>query len=959
MTVSVRYEFGLLGPLEVHRDGAPVPIGAAKLRVLLASLLVDAGRVVTVDALVDRLWEANPPGGARNTLQNYVLRLRRALGPDGPDVVRTHSRGYLVEVGPDALDLRRFGTLVQRGRAALDSGAADHAAAQLREALELWRGEPLSDLPPDLFRDVVPALAERRLDALELRIDADLALGRPADVLPELRALIGAHPLRERFWAQRMRALSWCGRHGEALECYREVASLLADELGIDPGAELRDLHRRILAAALEPGVLPGQRERTTGNLPAETTTFVGREVQLAEVRRALEVSRLVTLTGVGGVGKTRLALRAAVEAGPAFPDGTWLADLAPLAARIAPEQLDRTVAESLGLRDHSARPPMDTVIDLLRDRRLLLVLDNCEHLVEAVATLASRLLRSAPGLRILATSRERLGMPGEHVLLVPSLTLPDERDAPGGDDCEAVRLLFDRAAAAAPAFGATGRGPVAQLCRRLDGLPLAIELAAVRLSSVTVEEILDRLDDRFRLLSGPQVRTGGRYQRTLRGVVDWSHGLCTEGERLSWERLSVFAGGFDLAAAEAVCAGEGVAREEVMDLLAGLVHKSIVVADGVEGRTRYRMLETIRQYGRERLRERGGAAALQFRLKHSDHYHDLTARAAAEWCGPDEVGWLLRLRRDLPDLRSALDACAGHPERAGRGLDIAVNLLRTRFWFFSGTLGEARHWLERLSAGPARSPSESAVTGAAMRAFLVMVQGDRCAVPAVMAECRAVAGPRPTAPALYVEGVHALLVRGDPASITLLAQARDAFRAASLTGDAHMATLFWAMAAAFLGHRDAALHARDVYVAEAEAAGAEWAGSWSRWCAGLVELRHGEPALALALLRDALVRQRAIGDDWGPVWDLEVMAWAAAAVGWHERAVELLGAAHRLRRSTGVAMTGLRPFHDARTEAERVIANVLTPEARAAAWKRGSTTPDGVALALRMTDEILGSSTL
>jgi len=244
--VSVRYEFGLLGPLSVHRDGAPVPIGAPKLRVLLVSLLVDAGRVVTVDALVDRLWGANPPGGVRNTVQNYVLRLRRALGPNGSDVVRTHSRGYLVEVGPDALDLRRFDTLVQRGRAALDSGAADHAAALLREALGLWRGEPLSDLPPDPFRDIVPALAERRLDALELRIDADLALGRPADVLPELRALIGAHPLRERFWAQRMRALSWCGRHGEALECYREIASLLADELGIDPGAELRDLHRRI-----------------------------------------------------------------------------------------------------------------------------------------------------------------------------------------------------------------------------------------------------------------------------------------------------------------------------------------------------------------------------------------------------------------------------------------------------------------------------------------------------------------------------------------------------------------------------------------------------------------------------------------------------------------------------------------------------------------------------------------
>ncbi|GAA0280664.1 hypothetical protein GCM10009527_091230 [Actinomadura nitritigenes] len=544
----------------------------------------------------------------------------------------------------------------------------------------------MSDLPPDLFRDVASGLTERRLDVLELRIDADLALGRSADVLPELRALISEHPLRERFWAQRMRALSRCGRHGEALECYREVASLLSGELGIGPGAELRKLHQRYLAAP-EPSGTPEQLMRGTGNLPAETTSFVGRERQMTEVRRALEASRLVTLTGAGGVGKTRLALRVAAGAASDFPDGAWPADLAPLTPGTEPEQLDRAVAESLGLSDHSARPPADAVTGLLRDRRLLLVLDNCEHLVDAVAALASRLLRSAPGLRILATSRERLGVLGEHVLTVPSLTLPDEGASAGA--CEAVRLLLDRAAAAAPAFLPADPDLVAQLCRRLDGLPLAIGLAVVRLGSVTIEEILGRLDDRFGLLSGLQIRTGGRYQRPLRGVVDWSHGLCTEDERLLWARLSVFAGGFDLAAAQAVCAGRNIASEDVLNLLTGLVHKSIVVTDRAGDTTRYRMLETIRQYGQERLRERGGETRLRFR--HCAHYRDLTVRAAGS---PRPAG--RGRRRGRSRCRRPVRV---HPRRCR----LAAELRRTHR-AHAGRQGAARPVLPTRCSGTGRS---------------------------------------------------------------------------------------------------------------------------------------------------------------------------------------------------------------------------------------------------------------
>ncbi|MEV5106815.1 BTAD domain-containing putative transcriptional regulator [Streptomyces massasporeus] len=986
--MSTRYEFRVLGPLEVLRDGRPVRIDAAKVRLLLAALLAEANQVVTVETLVNRLWGENPPGRARNTLQNYVLRLRRALGcPAGGAPVFTRPHGYVIHTAPDALDLHRFTALVRQGRTALAEGAAARAAPLLSEALGLWRGDPLSDLPAHLVRGVVAAMNEQRLDALESRIDADLALGRAADVLPELRGLIGEYPLREHFWAQRMLALFHCGRQGEALESYREVTALLADELGVAPGAGLRQVHQRLLAAA--PDLIGVQAVRATppsrdGELPVEMTTFVGREEQVAQVRRLLGTARLVTLTGVGGVGKTRLALRAAAEAAPSFADGVRLADLAPLSDA---DLLDRAVSEALGLRDQSARPVADAVADHLRDRRLLLVLDNCEHVVEHVAGLVLRLAGTAPGLRVLATSRQRLGTPGEHVLTVPPLTLPTvegtaggtpARRKPGveasGDDgtmaaaapgvpastdtddpllrSEAVRLLLDRAAGSAPAFRLTTRNrrAVAQLCLRLDGIPLAVELAAVRLSAMTAEEILERLDDRFRLLSLPRPRTSARGHHTLRGIVDWSYDLCTEGERLLWNRLSVFSGGFDLEAAETVCAGEGVLREDVLDLLAGLVDKSIVAVNSSGDRARYSLLETIRQYGRQRLQEEGGTTRV--RVRHSEFYRTTAVRAGQAWCGPGEVDWLVRLRTDLPNLRTALDYCASRPELTGDGLEIAVNLARTRCWFFSSTLGEGRHWLERLLATgepPAASATtrEPALTAGAlaMKAWIALCQGDNPAAETFLAQCRAVARELPdgpsAAPVTYIEGAHAMLVRGDPASRALLAEARDRFRAAGQAGDAHMATMLWAMAEAFFGTRASASSARDVYVAEAEASGAEWARTWAQWCSGLVELRHGKAQRALAPLQRALARQRAIGDSWGPVWGLETLAWAVAATGDGSRAAWLLGAAHRMRRDTGVALIGLRPFHEAHLTAERRVRASLGAEEYAAAWTRGASAED------------------
>ncbi|MEU2853285.1 BTAD domain-containing putative transcriptional regulator [Streptomyces syringium] len=956
------FAFGVLGPLEVLRDGRPVELRAAKQRALLASLLIDANKVVPTETLMARLWEEEPPEGARNTLQNYVLRVRRALGPTGSGAggpVLTCAQGYLVEVAAGALDLHRFDALVDRAKAAMAEGAPARASTLLGEALALWRGEPLSDVPSErLRREVVPALTERRLGAIELRTEADLQLGRHADVLPRLRELTATYPLQERFWAQRMLALYRAGRQGEALDCYRTVSELLLEELGVDPGAELWKLHQRILTADPALTVVTADQggARTSGNLPAEMTSFVGRGGMLSRARRLLEGARLVTLTGPGGVGKTRLALRTAAEVSWAFPHGVWLADLAPL---VEPGLLDREIAGALGILDQSARPGTQVLVEYLRERHLLLVLDNCEHVADAAGELLATLLRAAPGLRVLATSRQGLGVPGEHLLLVPPLDVPAFEEAGGGPPMtrsEAVRLLGDRAAASAPDFRITeeNHAAVGQLCRRLDGIPLAIELAAVRLSTLSVEEVLERLDDRFRLLThGGGARTTPRYQRTLRGVVDWSYDLCGERERLLWARLSVFAGGFDLEAAETVCSSEGaddgVPREDVIDILAALVHKSVLTAATDGHRTRYRMLETIRQYGQRRLRDLGQDVAL--RRRHCAYYEDVAARAAADWCGPREVEWLSRLRRELPNLRAALDFCTTGPGEARAGLVIAANLTRVRFWFFSSSLGEGRHWLSRTLGLAPDAPGPLRVGALALATWIALCQGDQGAAERFLADCRESARRIPDDAAegalAYIEGAHAMLVQRDPRAIALFARARERYRRDGRLGDAHMATMLGAMTSALLGEREAALADCRAHMAEADDYRAGWAYSWGLWVMALAELRHGDPHRAAGLIDDSLRRQRDIGDRWGPCWGVHAMAWTAAALGDPHRGARLMGASYQLREAIGVALAGLRPLHDAHVEAERVIRGALDARVYAAAFAEGAAARDAVGLAL------------
>ncbi|MFF7372376.1 ATP-binding protein [Streptomyces tricolor] len=562
--------FGILGPVEIHTDdGTPLDPGGPRPRALLTLLLLDAGRPVSVRRLLDGLYGAEPPAGAVAALQSQISRLRRRLAPHtGIDAVPA---GYTLAVDPDAVDAHRFARLAAEGRTALAAGDHPRAAALLRDALALWRGPALPDLP-DAHADRA-RLEELRRAVVPDRIEAELGSGGGPELVAELRALLRRHPLDERLYEQLMRALHAAGRPAEALAVYEEARRTLADELGADPSPELSALHLHLLRDGAGAPARP--------RLPAQLTRFVGREAELSRIDRALADSRLVTLTGPGGVGKTRLALEAARTRAGTPPD-VCLVELAPLAdgARIP-----YAVLAALGVRDGFRSPAtdaLDRLLAVLADREVLVVLDNCEHLVDSAARTVALLLGACPGVRVLATGRESLGITGE--LLVPVPPLPEE---------PAVRLLRDRARAVRPDFDDHARVP--EICRALDGLPLAIELAAARLRTLSVDELADRLHDRFRVLARGDRAKAPRH-RTLRAVVEWSWELLDAEERDLASRLTVFAGGATLDAVAAVC---GVPYPE--DPLASLVEKSFLeVSDG-----RYRMLETIRAFAAESLTDR------------------------------------------------------------------------------------------------------------------------------------------------------------------------------------------------------------------------------------------------------------------------------------------------------------------------------------------------------------------
>ncbi|MGI5269772.1 BTAD domain-containing putative transcriptional regulator [Nonomuraea sp. CA-218870] len=671
--------FEILGPTAVRgADGTAIPIGGPRVRALLALLALEPGRVIDADRLATGLYGEEPPEGVANALQSQVSRLRRALGRDR---VEFHPAGYRLVADPMDVDAIRFERLAAEGRRALGSGDARRAAALLREGLALWRGRPLADAPH--AGAAAARLSELRLTAVEDRTQADLELGRHRELVAELRQLVADHPLRERPRAQLMRALYGSGRQAEALAAYAEGRRVLRDELGLEPGPELTAAHLAVLRAdpALGPAAppIPDDASRTTdgpisgavggpvggpvGGAPegseggvgaagrggregvklgtrAQLTSFVGRGEELRQVSAELAASRLVTLVGPGGAGKTRLALEVAERA----EGDVCLVQLAPLTAE---SEVTPAVLTALGIRDrHRPEPPRlepaERLVAALAGRDLLLILDNSEHVVEAVARLADTLLGSCPGLRVLATSREGLGITGESLVPVAPLRLPPP-DAPDPLGYAAVRLFADRAAAVRPGFAVTpdNAEQVIRICHAMDGLPLAIELAAARLRTLPVAEVAARLDDRFRLLARGS-RTALPRHQTLRAVVAWSWDLLDGDEQRMAGRLTVFAGGATAEAAERVC---GLPEE----LLFSLAEKSLVEA--VDGR--FRMLGTIRAFCAERLEEAGEAEAI--REAHAAYYLNLAVEADGHLRRAEQLEWLARLDAESDDLNAAV----------------------------------------------------------------------------------------------------------------------------------------------------------------------------------------------------------------------------------------------------------------------------------------------------------------
>ncbi|WP_040829875.1 protein kinase domain-containing protein [Nocardia jiangxiensis] len=695
------------------------------------------------------------------------------------------------------------------------------------------------------------------------------------------------------------------------------------------------------------------------GNLPLELTSFVDRRSQVAEVKNLLARSRLVTLTGIGGVGKTRLALRVAGKVHREFADGVWLVELGDLRdARL----LADGVAAALGVRNRGSRSMPDVLVELLAAREMLLVLDNCEHVIAAVAELAGTLLRACPNVQILATSREALDIGGEAVLAVPPLGFPDPTSEParrGTTRHDAVTLFAERAATAVPGFEVTDniRASVAHICARLDGLPLAIELAAARLRTMTPEQILARLTDRYTLLT----RSGRGVpmrQQTLRWCVGWSYDLCTSVEQQMWRRMSVFAGSFELDAAEEVCGGD-IGSSELLDALSALVDKSIVIRDETDGTIRFRMFETVQEYGRGKAED--GEDYLEYIRRHRDWCAHLAIRSEAEWIGPRQVQWDARLERELPNLRKALEFSLTESNDCALRITTALYL----FWMWRGRLSEGRRWYERaldLTTGARTTDQAKALHEASVMAT---VQGDFPAATDKVAKLGRLAeqnaGPLFRALLAHSEG-NIYLVGGD----TDLARAgpllADAIENYEASGDHRLEldalfSLGWAYA--LQGDTAQALTSLEKALAITESAGETMLRSWGLWAAGFSVWQRSEPERATHLLQQGIRAARLVADPLVAAGCLETLAWVTAEQHQARRAAVLMGAADSLGRAAGSSAFMFRKLLTYREGCARTSRTALGARAFEAARQQGTAMSfdAAVGFALGEHTEALGPS--
>ncbi|MFD4503048.1 ATP-binding protein [Streptomyces sp. NPDC058457] len=653
------------------------------------------------------------------------------------------------------------------------------------------------------------------------------------------------------------------------------------------------------------------------GNLPLELTAFVGRSAELGELSRALESGRLVTVTGAGGVGKSRLAVRAAAGAAPR--DGVWRVELAPVRD---PEFVDYAVVEALGLTDHTTRPPRETLLEHLPDRRILLVLDGFEHLVDACAELVAELLRQLPDLAVLAVGRRPLGVAGERLFPL----------APLGED-EAVELFAERAGR--QGLDVRDCAEVREVCRRLDGIPLAVELAAGRLRALSPGQLLERLDDRFRLLTGGGQDALPRH-RTLRTAIGWSHELCTPAERLLWARLSVFAQTFDLEAAEYVCSGDGLASEEVLDVLAELLAQSVVSREEAGSGVRYRMLDTVRAYGADWLAATGDAGRL--RRRHRDWFMGLATWCELEWFSPRQGEVAARVEAELPNLRSALDHCLTEPDEAHLGQYLAGSLWF--YWAGCGRLSEGRRWLERSLELDSEYP-QSRLKALWVLGYVAILQGDAVPALAALQECREEAELAADPAAAYAEhrtGCLALVTDDMARAESLLRSALDRYQEiGELNSNVLMAQVELAMTRAFLGDLPDAVRLCEDVRRVCEDHGERWARSYALYVLAYAAWQDGDHTAARELLTDCLGHAHGFRDLLGSVLSIELLALVTVAQGDPAEAAVLQGAAGRMWPSVGLPLFGSAYYNAPHELCEATARQALGDERYAECVRQGA----------------------
>ncbi|HEY3671857.1 MAG TPA: BTAD domain-containing putative transcriptional regulator, partial [Acidimicrobiia bacterium] len=872
-------DFRVLGSVGIVDGTALLPLGGGMPRRLLAVLLAYRNSVVSTDRLVEVLWEA-PPDSAAATLQSYVSRLRRFVElDDGGATLVNRAPGYVLEVADTAVDAGRFEAGVAEAR---DLLAADPLTAleRLDAALGEWRGDAFAEFAEtEWIRPEAVRLEELRLVATESRIDAQLRVGRHHEVVGEVDALRLDHPLREQFARQAMVAYYRSGRQAEAIRVAQQFRATLRDDLGLEPSAELRALEAAILEesdslAWVPPDLPPASASTAPGRdpLPIETTALVGRERDLEMAGRLLATGRILTLFGPGGVGKTRLAHRLAGTLAAQFADGVRLVELAPVRDQGA---VSAAFAAALDVQQRPQRTLEESIVELLGSQSVLLVLDNCEHVLDTTSELVEQVLQWCPDVQVLATSREPLGIPAEVVWSVPPLPVPARVDVSLEELAivPAVQLFVERARSAQPDFtlDRENHEAVAELCIRLDGVPLALELAAARMRSMSPAQLAERLPERFRILAGSRRATDPRH-RTLRDLVEWSYDLLTRVEQLLFDRLSVFAGAFPLERAERVGSGNGIDERDIAGLLGVLVDKSMLATQG----GRFRLLETLREFGREQLAARSDADAI--RDAHVSVHAELSRAASRGLGGPKEAEWMREIDASFDDVRDA-----HHAAVAAGDVDSALRIvIGVREYAWRRIRYEHLSWADTTVGMPGASEHALYPVLLGVVAYGHFVRGEL--------ETAIEVGKRAIAEAVRLDSLTAGLaeralgnafffrLQQDDA-IGLMQQMVDAARATGAPGILAHAYYMCSVAQTTIGNPD---RAREFAALSSDAAiesGSPTALAQADY-ARAISVAADDPARARALFDRSAERGESVGNRWIRAFSLTESLWIRAQQG-------------------------------------------------------------------------------